>query len=228
MSIAISGYLGRTVNFNLLSNASSIASKTASKIREFADLRDGWEHGIGVRFSKSVVDAALKIDFFARAVGFSETDAFPSFEGDIQVVIYDGDDALEVFARRDGVYDILQEHAGTIIQNEDDLDWDNIKQCIVGMKRDWIWNSFVSSQDINMMPLEDASAVLRSVTAGPEFPLWTRHAHAVEPTPHAHISSASTDRFLKSLYFTGSSLQGFFLPIAKSERQSVQAIATEI
>jgi hypothetical protein len=68
---------------------------TDRKIHAFEKLKPGWRLGGGKSFSKSVINTALAINKKAVDSGFLKTDAFPGRNGDVSLVLYDGEDSYE-------------------------------------------------------------------------------------------------------------------------------------
>ena len=115
-------------------------NNTERKIRAFAKFEPGWRLGSGKPFSKSVLNAACKINRKAVDSGFLKTDAFPGRNGDISVVLYDDKDCYE-FSIRDASIVFTHEKS-----NEDDeegpaLTLQNSLELIPRLKEEK-WNTF--------------------------------------------------------------------------------------
>ncbi len=78
------------------------------KIMGFADLPDGWEHGVGVPAAEKVIRKALRILDGGQTLGL-KADAFVGADGSIAVVFYLGSLSLETTVHTDNSLDISLE-----------------------------------------------------------------------------------------------------------------------
>src|SRR2546425_6692048 len=73
----------------------SFSHATEAKIWNFRDLADGWHCGEGVQFKDRDIFDAIDLHSEMLNYGFFETDAFPGFNGEIQITLYSGKDYFE-------------------------------------------------------------------------------------------------------------------------------------
>jgi hypothetical protein len=97
--------------------------RAQKKIREFAELRDGWCYGEGHPPSESTVKAALELNKWAIRLGLGRTNAFPGLDGEITVVVYVGDHDYEFRVESDGQ-----------VSYQHDLDGNMLEQRLLSLK----------------------------------------------------------------------------------------------
>jgi hypothetical protein len=95
--------------------------KTAEKIISFRQLPRGWHYGSGVPASREAFSAALKLLTTATFGGFSDTDAVPGFNGEIQLFVYHKSSVLEFTAQANGSIDYRREDNNRSVAERDDL-----------------------------------------------------------------------------------------------------------
>jgi len=83
--------------------------RTAEKIVGFRSLPRGWHYGSGVPASPVAFRVALQLLTTAIFGGFSDTDAVPGFNGEIQLFIYHKSSVLEFTIQANGLIDYRRE-----------------------------------------------------------------------------------------------------------------------
>ena len=75
--------------------------QTEDKIQAFGHFRAGWSHAEGVPFARLVIEQAAGLAQLSNKLGL-RTDAFPGLDGEIMVVIYRKNYAIELTVEVDG------------------------------------------------------------------------------------------------------------------------------
>lgn len=86
---------------------------TIQKVREFAELANGWHFGEGIASPQPRIDKAILMINYARLLGLKRANAFPGVDGQIEITFYDDGRMLEITIEAD---DSL-----TIAQDENDI-----------------------------------------------------------------------------------------------------------
>lgn len=113
---------------------------TIRKVREFANLSEGWHFGEGVPPSRENLSTAHGLLVNAEELGFDEADAFPGIDGEIQIAIYRGDDDLEFTIETHGTITFVHDENGKELRYERGLSLDDAIQTLVRVS-DRIWPS---------------------------------------------------------------------------------------
>jgi hypothetical protein len=87
----------------------------------FRHLPRGWHYGRGVPSSQEAFGAALKLLATANFAGFSDTDAIPGFNGEIQLFIYHRRSVLEFTVQASGSIDYRREENNQLHTETDDF-----------------------------------------------------------------------------------------------------------
>jgi hypothetical protein len=93
---------------------------TASKIDSFSQLPQGWHFGEGGPLGLSTIQKAIKLHIKAKMCGL-QTDAFPGFNGEIQVSCYHGQETLTFTIEETGVISFLFERGTEEIEHAENL-----------------------------------------------------------------------------------------------------------
>jgi hypothetical protein len=96
-------------------------SKTAAKIISFRQLPRGWHYGNGVSATREAFSASLKLLTTADFGGFSDTDAVPGFNGEIQLFVYHKSSVLEFTVQANGSIDYRRDDNDQPVAERDDL-----------------------------------------------------------------------------------------------------------
>ena len=83
--------------------------ETIQKLRDFANLPNGWHFGDGVAPSQERIDQAILFINHGRSRGLSRTNAFPGVNGQIEVTFYDDDRMLEITIEADDSLTIAED-----------------------------------------------------------------------------------------------------------------------
>jgi hypothetical protein len=87
--------------------------QTIQKVREFAELPNGWHFGDGMAPPQPRIDKAILIISRARLLGLERANAFPGVDGQIEVTFYDDGRMLEITIEAD--------NSLTIAEDENDI-----------------------------------------------------------------------------------------------------------
>ena len=94
---------------------------TEQKIRAFASLPVGWQHGEGHPPSDSTIEHAIILNIYASDLGFKETNAFPGIEGEVQLLIYHERTTLEITLEIDDSVTFIHEQDDKEIESIENL-----------------------------------------------------------------------------------------------------------
>jgi hypothetical protein len=87
----------------------------ADKIRNYADLPNGWHYGDGMAPSAATIETAIRIGEESLKAGFEFVDALPGIEGEIQILAYLGSFRAEATIDGDGRIDLILEDDDNLI-----------------------------------------------------------------------------------------------------------------
>ena len=94
----------------------SFSHPTETKIWNFRNLADGWHSGEGVQFKERDILDGICLHSEMLSCGFIETDAFPGFNGEIQITLYSGEHYFEFTLEPDGKWTFAHERRDEEIQ----------------------------------------------------------------------------------------------------------------
>src|SRR6266542_209927 len=83
--------------------------ETIQKIREFADLLNGWHFGEGAPFSQQRVEQAILFVNYGRLLGVTRANAFPGVRGEIEIRFYEDERMLEITIEADNSLTIAED-----------------------------------------------------------------------------------------------------------------------
>lgn len=95
--------------FSLVGGAVPAATKTLRKIDSFRSLPEGWHYGEGGPIDPDTADRATDIYWCLLLNNFSQTDAFPGANGEIQIVAYSDDHFISIMIEPTGEYSLVHE-----------------------------------------------------------------------------------------------------------------------
>jgi hypothetical protein len=162
---------------------------TERKIRAFARFQPGWRLGGGISFSKTVLKAAGKINRKAMDSGILKTDAFPGRNGDISVVLYDGEDSYE-FSISDTSIGFTHEKSNGEDEERLDLTLLDSLEIIPKLKEEK-WNTFFISTFVIMTGSLEGFVQLPSPNPAMEVEYQSYHANVYWPRQDVSVLTPS-------------------------------------
>lgn len=122
---------------------------TKQKILGFAELKDGWHYGGGVKFDPDILDKAIQLVNEASIHLPTETDAFPGIAGEVQVTFYAssiyskiGEHYLELTLEINGTVTSRQEKDGRVISCKEELTFEEAKRKASDFRK-MLWRPFI-------------------------------------------------------------------------------------
>ncbi len=207
------------MNLNLLQKINS--NETHGKIEGFKTLSAGWHFGTGVVPQESVIQRASFINSVLLDEGFSETDAFPGIEGEIQVTGYRGDMYIEVTIQKDDSATFVLEDADRLQVYEEKLSIADVVTRIKFWGTKWV--SSGSSIQNTTTPVRNVSKAWHSglPAMGAGFPSFAMSVSKGPEIQYVRTSGSSTPKKVGQRRFFGTSPQIHFQNIARSPKSGV-------
>ena len=167
-------------------------------------MANGWHYGGGVPPQEKIRNIALTLNREARIVGFTQTDAFPGIDGEIQFTVYEGDDYLEFTINVDGRITFVWEKGDEEVEYVERLSLRTALQKL-GEIREKEWPSLGSSTySIMTVEKKDLRALHSSPQAmGVVYQSLTEGVRCKQAELYANILRASTGTYLATLLFSG-------------------------
>ncbi len=166
-----------------------------AKLKELADLPDGWRFGEGVPPQPPALDTAQEI-YRQLAYLRLKADAFPGVDGALTLVFYADERCVEVQISRNGEISVcVEEGEGFDFQEIEDIEnasIDNaVKEVRLLAQRLDRWHLSDSFIHENTTKIQSASAVHASPTpaTGQEYRLWMLNAFENTLRPYANTSN---------------------------------------
>ena len=166
-----------------------------TKLKELANLPDGWRFGEGVPPQPPALDTAQEI-YRQLASLRLKADAFPGVDGSLTLVFYADERCVEVQISRNGEISVcVEEGEGFDFQEIEDIEnasIDNVvKEVRLLAQRLDRWHLSDSFIHENTTKIQSASAVHASPTpaTGQEYRLWMLNAFENTLRPYANTSN---------------------------------------
>ena len=210
----------------------SFSNPTEAKIWNFRKLGDGWHCGEGVQFKDRDILEALSLHSEMLNSGFLETDAFPGFNGEIQITLYSGKDYSEFTLEPDGKWTFLHERGDEEIQYKEMLTLPEAIRTVRTLDEKQIWNtSAFFHVNIGTGERADLTAWLSHLHLQmEEFPFSTSSVPFSEVEQFVVISEPSTIVYQTSLQYFGNFQTPYFRKglhsLRKSATKEMSAIET--
>jgi hypothetical protein len=119
----------------------SFSHSTEAKIWNFRNLLDGWHCGEGVQFRDRDLLDAIELHSEMLNCGFFETDAFPGFNGEIQITIYSGGDYFEFTLETNGKWAFVHERGEEEVQCKELLTFSEAIKIVRDLAEKQLWNT---------------------------------------------------------------------------------------
>jgi hypothetical protein len=188
-------------------------SRTAEKIKSFAQLPSGWNYGSGDAAPSEIVEQALSYLYRLISFGFSETNAFPGPDGAIMVTAYEGKHCIEVTVEIDGTITVAYQFEGRDTSFEPELSsrdaYSEILRVVKDIERarcatsDWLISNITTPRKVNSGNLLSAFQV--PVRAGvPQYLM--NNAGSIKAVALAPMLTNSTKALEDSLRSSGPSM----------------------
>jgi hypothetical protein len=177
---------------------------TRRKIRGFADLAEGWHYGEGGPISTRAVDAALGLHAAALRLGFTETNAFPGLNGEIEITLYTGPHYIEFIIERDCSVSVAREFEDRVVEEKSGLRNEAAYAYLLTVRK-VLWSSSELSVAGSTMRNGNDSRLLPFGIAAEEFPSSTPSAQGHEVGRFVGIYASTTQRSPTSPLFIGAS-----------------------
>jgi len=146
---------------------------TELKIIQFRELEDRWHYGQGVRFTDEVINTSLRLHRSLVMAGYSDTDAFPGVNGEVQVSVYDLPRSCEITIKKDGQWLIVFEDDGKEGWESSGPDAPGSIPIIIGMINA-TWSTFISYlESTGTESLRDSPVLHLNLPMMEGFPLLT-------------------------------------------------------
>ncbi len=148
-------------------------NQTINKIYQFAELPTGWHYGDGGPIDQKMIERAHEFLLTASGLDIDEVNAFPGIDGQIELIIYNGNLTTAFVFEEDNTVSVTEESKCEIISDVYGL------TCLEAEERLWklsqknqtISDSFISSY---------GTAEIRSLEAGLLAVLGARLIHSAE------------------------------------------------
>src|SRR6266566_9049048 len=82
---------------------------TEIKLKDFGNLPSGWHRGQGIKFSSKLIRDSIRLHQALTEAGYSDTDAFPGLNGEIQINVYNLPNSCEITVKPHGKWAIVFE-----------------------------------------------------------------------------------------------------------------------
>ncbi len=187
-------------------------TETERKIRDFANLPNGWHYGSGKSPSAENIERGVFYSHLFNLYGFSRTNAFPGIDGEVMVTAYADDLYLEILIETDGKLRFVHEKGDeTILYKEGLSNLSLISELAFAVNRasQAEWRSSVSSiRDTIGTPISQGSktwhfAINRPPMAQRDFPVSTFNVPSLPAEDHANTSNNSISNYLQNPLSSG-------------------------
>ena len=178
------------------------------RIKEFANLPNGWHFGEGVCATKTAVQQALDVNALFEDYGARVTEAFPCVDGGVLVCGYQGTDVLEVQCDPNSDLHLDHERNGVHVDEQEAISIDDIERYLGKLA----WSSSASfTRSITAGSLDDTLALRFS------RPLLDLDSQYLNPNAESNVAVLSADTLKISIWetgllrlFSGDSVQAYY------------------
>lgn len=180
-----------------------IIQETIQKVREFAELPEGWHFGEGMPLSQARIDFAVTLLEFAEQFDVQRANAFPGIAGQVEITFYNENRMLEITLEADDSITIAEDKGREQVYFEENRSRSDAFRKIEEFSRDICPTSDLFIENTMTLNVRISQASPSTSKAGSQYPLWI----AIAPSPQAahivHISHASTVSRQETRQFTG-------------------------
>ena len=197
--------------------------ETIQKIREFADLPNGWHFGNGVAPPQPMIEQAILFVNYGRLLGLTRANAFPGVNGEVEIRFYEGERMLETTIEADNSLTIAED------RNDTQTAFDEGMSVTHAYERISAWTSSdLSIASIMILNASDFRVKPLTFAAANQFQWWTGPALLPRVDQFALTFPYTIQNKLESQLFTGLSTKVFSLQTSVLNPSSVPLVTTAI
>jgi len=198
--------------------------ETIQKVRDFAELPEGWHFGEGLPPSQGRIGQAIGFLEYAQFSDLERANAFPGINGQVEVTFYRADRMLEITIEADDSITIAEDRDREQISLEENLSQSDAYQRLEEFSQSvWAFSDpFIGSTMIRSVAV--AAFQVAPWTSGIEspFPWWRSSAQLTRAGHYVHIFPSTTTSRLATLKFTGPYVTAIFqVPAESNLRQQL-------
>ncbi len=199
-----------------------LTNSTTNKIEEFRNLVEGWHFGEGFAPNDDTIKVAIFLNGVILNEGFTETDAFPGINGEIQITGYNDSLYVELTAEPNRLIIFVLEYEDETVVYEESL---SLNQAIARIK---FWGTEWTSSGLftrtSLTTVRDVSPVLLFSPVGrmAASPSLKQGVYEEQAQVYAAISSDITKGYQETHPYSGKSTQNLYLHIASSHTKQAQ------
>lgn len=195
----------------------STIAETVEQLHKFKTLPQGWNFGEGVPTAPEAVAPSMIIMSIARGLGFTDVEAFPGVNGEVQLCFYENGKVLEFIVEPNGAITVTSESEGEFIREGENLHFSKAVRFLKEFKYTG-WHSYVLSTS-NTTAVKVASQVWPFAPRTKASPSLMNNVQRYEAKAYARTSGPIIQKQPVRQSYTGKSR------LTKSRRTAKPCIA---